>query len=82
MKAIYRNLLVVFLFLFAGVAAYAQPSVKGKVTDIDGQPLPGVAVMLKGTTLGVVTDVDGNFTMTIPQQQKIIATEFLKFGNF
>lgn len=28
MKAIYKNLLVVLAFLFAGAAAYAQPFVK------------------------------------------------------
>ena len=42
MKAIYRNLLVALIFLMAGaVSAFAQPTLKGKVTDENGQPLPG-----------------------------------------
>lgn len=36
-------------------------SVKGTVLDELNQPLPGVAVILKGTTDGVSTDNDGKF---------------------
>ena len=41
--------------------------VKGKVTDAAGQPLPGVAVVVKGTTVGAATDIDGNYTLNLPQ---------------
>ena len=37
MKAIYKNLLVVLISLFgAAVVSYAQPNIKGKVTDENG----------------------------------------------
>lgn len=42
----------------------AQPSqtvYSGKVTDVDGNPLPGVAILLKGTSIGTVTDHEGMF---------------------
>ncbi len=65
MKAIYRNLLVALIFLMGGAAiSYAQPSVRGKVTDESGQPLPGVAVMVPGTTNGTMTDENGNYSLT------------------
>ena len=65
MKAIYRNLLVVLIFLMGGAAiSYAQPSVRGKVTDENGQPLPGVAVLVPGTTNGTMTDDNGNYSLT------------------
>ena len=35
--------------LLAGNMAYAQNTLKGKVTDASGQPLPGVTVMVSGT---------------------------------
>ena len=35
--------------------------VSGKVTDQQGNPLPGVTVAIKGTTHGAVTNVDGNY---------------------
>lgn len=37
-------------------------TVTGKITDQQGQPLPGVNVIIKGTTLGFVSDVEGKFT--------------------
>ena len=65
MKAIYKNLLVVLISLFSAVAvSYAQPTIKGKVIDENGQPLPGVAVMVVGTTNGTLTDEAGNYTLT------------------
>ena len=45
--------------------AQAVP-VKGKVVDENGEPLPGVSVVLKGTTTGVATDINGEFTLLIP----------------
>ena len=81
MKAIYKNLLVVFLFLFAGAAAYAQPSVRGKVTDIDGQPLPGVAVMVTGTTNGTMTDIDGTYSLSGLKVGDVILFSSLGMGD-
>lgn len=40
-----------------------QKTVSGKVTDAQGQPLPGVTVLVKGTTNGTITDFDGNYTL-------------------
>jgi len=38
-------------------------SVSGVVVDGQNQPLPGVAVLVKGTSLGTITNVDGKFTL-------------------
>lgn len=40
-------------------------TVSGTVTDESGEPLPGVAVLVKGTTNGTQTEVDGRFTLKI-----------------
>ncbi len=40
-----------------------QKTVNGKVVDEDGEPVPGVSIVLKGTTTGTITDMDGNFTL-------------------
>ena len=37
----------------------------GVVTDPNGEPLPGVTVVVKGTTLGSATDVDGKFELSL-----------------
>lgn len=49
------------------VAINPQPQkkeVSGSVKDGEGNPLPGVSVVLKGTTVGTVTDGDGNYTIS------------------
>ena len=38
-------------------------TVKGKITDDTGEPLPGVNVIIKGTTASVTTDLDGKYML-------------------
>ncbi len=38
-------------------------TVSGRVTDQQGQPLPGVTIVVRGTMSGVITDTDGSYTM-------------------
>ena len=47
-------------------------TIKGVVKDKKGELLPGVSVLLKGTVIGVATDVKGEFTLVIPEQEKIM----------
>ena len=42
-------------------------TVKGVVRDEAGNPLPGVAILLKGKTLGTATDSEGKYTLTLPE---------------
>lgn len=42
-------------------------TIKGTVFDENGEPLPGVTILIKGTTVGVSTDVNGNFSITMPE---------------
>ena len=48
-----------------------QKQVSGTVTDQDGNPLPGAAVLEKGTDNGVTTDFDGNFTISVGEQSTL-----------
>ena len=41
--------------------------VSGVVTDEAGEPLIGVAVLVKGTTLGNITDLNGRFSLDVPE---------------
>lgn len=64
-----KILLILAVTLSFSVAAFAQNDkikVKGVVSDENGQPLPGAAVVERGSrSNGTVTDIDGKYTITI-----------------
>ena len=47
-------------------------TLSGQVTDKSGAPLPGVAVLLRGTTVGTATDMNGNFKFLVPREENTI----------
>jgi TonB-dependent starch-binding outer membrane protein SusC len=50
-----------------------QRAVSGKVTDDNGQALPGVTVVVKGTTQGTVTDSNGEYSIVnIPDEGTLV----------
>ena len=58
-------------------SSYVDTSVKtgyinGTVYDQDGQPLPGVNVVISGTTNGTQTDFNGNFTIKAAVGQELL----------
>ena len=55
------------MMLFCCAFTFAQTTVKGNVTDNNGQPLPGANIIVEGTTTGTISDFDGNYTLTINQ---------------
>jgi len=61
--------LAFFIFLFASLSfLMAQEiTVSGVVHDNEGETLPGVSVVVKGSTQGTVTDIDGNFEIRVSQ---------------
>ncbi len=66
MKAILTKFSVLMLFWLAGLGAYAQVNVSGKVLEKDGnQALPGATVFVKGTSTGTATTDDGSFSLQV-----------------
>lgn len=65
--------LLVAVAMFVATAAFAQNvTVKGKVVDDAGYPLPGAGVLVEGTTNGTVTDIDGNFELVAAVGAKLV----------
>ncbi|GGH39558.1 SusC/RagA family TonB-linked outer membrane protein [Dyadobacter endophyticus] len=54
------------------VGAFAQNTIKGKIKDEQGQPLPGVSVVVKGTTAGTVTDNEGLYTVNAERNGTLV----------
>lgn len=54
-----------------------QRTITGVVTDQLGVPLPGVAVVVKGTTTGTITNIDGVFSLTVQPSAEILQFSFI-----
>jgi len=63
--------LLLGLITFAGTA-FAQQSVSGTVSGDNGDGLPGVNVVEKGTTRGTTTDRNGKFTLSVGRQATLV----------
>lgn len=59
--------MILFAFFICGfLSVEAQVTVNGTVVDAtNGDPIPGINVMEKGTSKGVVTDFDGKYTIDV-----------------
>ena len=46
--------------------------ITGRITNENGEPLPGVSITIKGTGRGTSTDNNGNFTLTVPENAMLL----------
>lgn len=68
-----KILLFTLLFLNGLCVLYAQEiTVSGTIRDSDGDALPGVNVVIKGSSTGTTTDFDGKFTIVAPSQGTLL----------
>ncbi|PSQ73915.1 MAG: TonB-dependent receptor, partial [Bacteroidetes bacterium QH_6_64_77] len=66
---LYRVFLLGACCLLGAASAQAQTwgTVTGTVTDsVDGAPLPGVTVLVRGTDFGTATDTNGRYSLELP----------------
>ncbi|MFC4873652.1 SusC/RagA family TonB-linked outer membrane protein [Negadavirga shengliensis] len=68
-----KILFAFFLLMLSGGICYAQESsVTGTVVDVNGEPIPGVSIVISGTSRGTVTDLDGNFMLGAPPTAELV----------
>ncbi len=67
------------MVLFAGMQVmWAQNTITGKVTDVNGSTLPGATVRAAGFSgVGTVTDMDGNYSLEVPQEATNLVFSFV-----
>ena len=70
MKSKIYTWLVGLILLLGSQTAWAQ-RITGTVADEDGQAIPGVSVLVKGTTRGTITDLDGKFELAATKGESI-----------
>jgi len=67
------------LLVLSSITLLAQVrEISGRVTSQeDGSPLPGVAILVKGTTVGTISDLDGNYTLSVPEDAQALVFSFV-----
>ena len=73
---------MLLIMLCSSAAVFAQVAIRGTVTDINGDPLIGVNVSIKGTTIGNITDMEGNYTMEAPNKNSVVLVPVVPIYKF
>ena len=60
------------IFIYHPDAFGQQRTLTGRVTGEDGQGIPGVNVVIKGTALGTATDVDGRYAINLDVSTEVV----------
>ncbi|WP_299668213.1 TonB-dependent receptor [uncultured Polaribacter sp.] len=74
-----NNKKIIFL-LFSIVIfqfGFSQTTVTGKVKDVNGDLLPGVTVLIKGTEIGAVSNFDGEYNINTNQTKFTLVFSYL-----
>ncbi len=71
-RVISRGVFSLILLVATVMIAHAQNTVKGRIKDEQGQALPGVSVVVKGTTAGTVTDNEGNYSVNAERNSTLV----------
>ena len=76
-KLLLRRLLLLMACMLTSIqVVFGQTpvTVKGTVSDADGQPLIGAYVMPKDQNTGVTTDLDGKFSIVVPRGTTLVVS--------
>ena len=69
----YERSLILILMLFSASVMQAQNrTVKGTVSDAQGEPIIGANVVIVGGTKGVITDLDGKYSIQVPENGAVL----------
>jgi len=71
---------IILALMLSGFSALVAQTVTGTITSArDGQTLPGVTILVKGTMLGVVTDINGEYSIDVPSTEDTLLVSFVGF---
>ncbi|MES2446674.1 MAG: SusC/RagA family TonB-linked outer membrane protein [Bacteroidota bacterium] len=75
-----KSILFLLGFLLFANLTFAQRVIKGKVTDAaDGNPIPGVSVLVNGSSSGTTSLNDGNYTINVPANGTTLTFKYLGY---
>lgn len=56
-------------------------NINGTVWDEQGNPLPGVNVVVKSSNTGATTDINGNYFLTVPGKSSVLTFSYIGFES-
>lgn len=78
-----KKLLLMLLLCIGYRAVFAQQTISGTVTSgLDGEGLPGVSIVVKGTTIGTTTNVEGEYQLQIPADAETLVYSFIGYQTY
>lgn len=69
-----------WLLVTGSLSAFAQTAVSGRVTDGEGNGMPGVNVVVKGTSAGTSTDATGHYSLSVADGATLVFS-FIGYGT-
>lgn len=73
-------LLTIIVMMIGTIPALAQSGkITGTVTDLKGEPIPGVSILISGTKTGTITDATGAFSLNTNVANGTVEVSFLGF---
>jgi Ca-activated chloride channel homolog len=79
-----KNSLIIFaiVILAAMTISFTQTrNITGLVTDLQGKPLAGASVMVKGASAGTIADRKGKYTISVEQQDKVLVFSLIGYST-
>src|SRR5579872_4872794 len=73
-----------FLFLcccavLIGQVTAQDRTITGTVMDVNGAPVVGASIAVRGSTRGTSTDNSGNFVLTVPENARVLLISAVNF---
>ncbi|HTN05753.1 TonB-dependent receptor [Agriterribacter sp.] len=60
---------------------FQNTAITGKITDENGNGIPGANVLEKGTNNGVISDADGNYRLNVRNRSSILVVSFVGYAT-
>lgn len=74
-----RRYIYLIISLMAASMLWAEVTVRGTVTDKQGEPLIGASILVAGEQLGTVTDINGAYVLTSDKAVKEVTISYVGF---
>ena len=67
------------MYALAMLSSFAQSKISGSVVSRQGEAMPGVTIIEKGTTNGAVTNVSGQYQMNLKTKNPVLVFSFMGY---